>query len=29
MPEVFFFALRRATPKFNPPEKDEWSIPGA
>ena len=29
MPEVYFYALRRASPNFNLPEKDEWSIPGA
>lgn len=26
--QVHWYHLRRLTPKFNPPEKDDWSIPG-
>ena len=26
---MHFYSLKRATPKFSPGEKDEWSIPGA
>jgi hypothetical protein len=29
MQDVHFYSLKRSTPKFNPGEKDEWSIPGA
>jgi hypothetical protein len=29
MPNVYFYSLKRATPKFTSGEKDEWSIPGA
>lgn len=29
MSNVHFYFLKRATPKFTPGEKDEWSIPGA
>ncbi len=26
--EVHWYDLRRLTPKFSPPEKDDWSVPG-
>jgi DNA-binding transcriptional regulator YiaG len=26
--QVHWYSLKRATPKYPPPEKDEWSIPG-
>lgn len=26
--QVHWYHLRRLTPKFNPPEKDDWSLPG-
>jgi hypothetical protein len=29
MSSVHFYSLKRATPVFDPGEKDEWSIPGA
>jgi hypothetical protein len=29
MPNVHFYSLKRATPKFNAGERDDWSIPGA
>jgi hypothetical protein len=29
MPEVYCYTLRRAIPKFKPPDKDDWNIPGA
>jgi hypothetical protein len=28
MPEVYWYSLRRATPKFDSVQKDNWSTPG-